>query len=120
MNEVADLAALVTKLKEDHAKELEEWDLKHASELIKITDQIKNLSANLETVMKNGQEQHDQMSRAIKTTEEKLASHADEMTAIHDNILGKLSIPTEFAIFELVSCIFLLIFSYQCSPSQPG
>ena len=92
MNEAADLAALVTKLKEDHAKELEQHDLKHASELSKMTDQINNLSANLESVMKNIKEWHESMSRAIRTTEEKLASHADEMTAIHDSVLGMLPI----------------------------
>ena len=117
MNEPADLAALVTKLKA-HAKELEEQDLKHVSELSKLTDQIKNLSANLETVMKNSQEQHEQMSRAIKTAEEKLASHTNEITAIHDNILGNLSILAEFTILELVGSIFGLIFFLSTQP-QP-
>ena len=56
INEAADLAALVMKLKEDHAKELEARDLKHASKLSKMSKHNKNLSANLETVMKNSQE----------------------------------------------------------------
>ena len=94
MNKAADLAALVTKLKEDYAKELEVRDLKHASKLSKMSEQKKNMSANLETVMKNSQEQHEQMSRAIKTVEDKLANHADELTTIHDNVLGILSILT--------------------------
>ena len=58
MNEAADLVALVAKLKEDHFKELEQQDLKHAGEMSKLTDQISNLSASLETVMKTSKEQH--------------------------------------------------------------
>ena len=92
MNEATHLAALVTKLKEDHAKELERRDLKHASELSKMTDQINNLSASLDSVMKNSNEQHDNMSRAVMTVEENLANHTDEMTAIHDSVLGMLPI----------------------------
>ena len=56
MNEAANLVALVTKLKEDHAKELEARDLKHASELSKMTEPNKNMSANLGTGMENSQE----------------------------------------------------------------
>ena len=51
MNEAADLVALVAKLKEEHAKALEERDMKHATEMSKLTEQLNNLSANLETVM---------------------------------------------------------------------
>ena len=40
MNEAADLAALVAKLKEEHAKALEERDLNHGSEMSKLTEQI--------------------------------------------------------------------------------
>ena len=65
MNEAADLVALVAKLKEDHAKELEEQDLKHAGDMSKLTDQISNLSASLETVMKTSKEQHDNMSHVV-------------------------------------------------------
>ena len=92
MHEAADLVALVTKLKEDHAKELEERDLKHVGNMSKLMDQISNLSASLEFVMKTSKEQHENMARAVRTTEEKLANHADEITAIHDSVLGKLSI----------------------------
>ena len=97
MNEAPDLVALVAKLmedhaKEDHAKELEERHLKHAADMSKLTEQIKNMSASLETVMKTSKEQHDNMSRAVRTAEEKLASHVDEMTTLHDHVLGKLSI----------------------------
>ena len=98
MNEAADLVALVTKLKEDHAKELEKRDLKHAADMSKLTEQIKNMSTSLETVMKTSKEQHDNMSRAVRTVEEKLASHADEMTAFHDHVFGKLSIHVGIAI----------------------
>ena len=45
MNEAADLAALVAKLKEEHAKALEERDIKHAAEMSKLTEQLNNLSA---------------------------------------------------------------------------
>ena len=85
MNEAADLVALVAKLKEDHAKELEQRDLKHVGELSNMTDQISNLTASLDSVMKTSKEQLDNMSRAVRTD-------ADEMTAIHDSVLGKLSI----------------------------
>ena len=41
MNEAANLAALVAKLKEEHAKALEERDMEHGAELSKLTEQIK-------------------------------------------------------------------------------
>ena len=44
MNEAADLAALVAKLKEEHAKVLEERDKIHGAELSKLTEQIKILN----------------------------------------------------------------------------
>ena len=40
MNEAADLVALVAKLKLDHAKELEERDMKHAADMSKLTDRL--------------------------------------------------------------------------------
>ena len=92
MNEAADLVSFVARLKEDHVKELEERGLKHAGEMSKLTGQISNLSASLETVMKTSKKQHENMAQVVRTAEKKLANHADEMTAIHDSVLGKLSI----------------------------
>ena len=120
MNEAADLAALVTKLWEDHAKELEAQNLKHASKLSKMTEQKKNLSANLETVMKNSQEQHEKMSRALKTVEDKLASHADELTTIHDNVLCNFPLYVIPDFLGLSHLFFDFHFFCQRSPSQLG
>ena len=50
MNEAVDLAALVAKLKEEHAQALEERDLKHAGELSKLTEQINNLTGSLDDI----------------------------------------------------------------------
>ena len=102
MNETADLVALVTKLKEDHTKELEERDMKHAANMSKLTEQIKNLSASLETVAKNSKEQHDSMSHAVRMAEEKFASHADEMTALHDHVLGQFIHPCSILLFPCI------------------
>ena len=88
MNEVADLAALVAKLKEEHAQALEERDLKHAGALSKLTEQINNLNGSLDVIAKQNKEQHVQLREA----EEKLASHVDDMAALHDHVLGKPSI----------------------------
>ena len=52
MNEATDLAAMVAKLKEEHAKALEERDMKHGAELRKLTEQIKNLNESLDTIAK--------------------------------------------------------------------
>ena len=87
MNEAADLAALVAKLKEDHAKALEERDLNHGSEMSKLTEQISNLNGSLDTVAKRSKELQSQLREA----EEKLAAHTDDMAALHDHVLGKLS-----------------------------
>ena len=65
--------------------------MKHAAEMSKLTEQLNNLSANLETVMQNNKKTHDNMAESLGKAEEKLASHADEMTALHDHVLGKLS-----------------------------
>ena len=62
MNEGADLVALVAKLKEEHIKALEERDMKHASEMSKLTEQLNNLSVNLETIMQNNKKAHDNMA----------------------------------------------------------
>ena len=88
MNEAADLAALVAKLKEEHAQALEERDMKHAGELSKLMEQINNLNGSLDTIAKQNKEQHVQLREA----EEKLASHVDDMAALHDHVLGKPSI----------------------------
>ena len=85
MNEAADLAALVAKLKEEHAQALEERDMKHGAELSKLTEQINNLTGSLDIVAKQNKQQHAQLREA----EEKLASHVDEMAALHDHVLGK-------------------------------
>ena len=87
MNETADLAALVAKLKEEHAKALEDRDIKHAADMGKLMEHITNLSSSLDTIAKHKKEQHVQLREA----EEKLASHVDEMAALHDHVLGKLS-----------------------------
>ena len=52
MNEAADLAALVTKLKKEHAKALEEQDVNHGSEMSKLTAQISSLNDSLNAVGK--------------------------------------------------------------------
>ena len=119
MNEAADLVALVAKLKEDHTKELEERDMKHAADMSKLTEQIKNLSASLETVAKNSKEQHDSMSHAVRTAEEKLASHADEMTALHDHVLGKLSTCRKCYLLVVVENLLLTLdFSSFAAPAN--
>ena len=85
MNEAADLAALVAKLKEEHAKALEERDVNHGSEMSKLTAQISNLTGSLDAIGKHNKELQNQLREA----EEKLAEHADDMAALHDHILGK-------------------------------
>ena len=47
MNEAADLAELVAKLKADHAKELDERELAHAAEVSKLTGQLEATSNSL-------------------------------------------------------------------------
>ena len=85
INEAADLAALVAKLKEEHAKALEERDMLHGSEMSKLTEQISNLNGSLDTVAKRNKELQFQLREA----EEKLAAHVDDMSALHDHVLGK-------------------------------
>ena len=41
--------------------------------------------------MRNGQEQQKQLSNDVKLAEDTLAGHMDEINAIHDHLLGKLS-----------------------------
>ena len=102
MNEAADLAALVAKLKEEHAKALEERDMKHGAELSKLTEQIKNLNESLDTVAKRNKEQHAQLREA----EEKLAAHVDDMTALHDHVLGKPSICRNICLIAVVGILY--------------
>ena len=61
MNEAADLAALVAKLKEEHAKALEERDMRHGSEMSKLTEQISNLNGSLDTVAKHNKQLQNQL-----------------------------------------------------------
>ena len=78
MNEAADLAGLVAKLKADHAKELDERELAHAAEVSKWTGQLEAMSSNLDQVNKNA-----------KAQQETLENHLDEVNAIHEHVLGK-------------------------------
>ena len=89
MNEAADLAELVSKLKADHAKELEERELAHAAEVSKLTGQLESMSNNLNQVNKNAKEQQDQLSKAVQLAQEMLENHLDEVNAIHEHVLGK-------------------------------
>ena len=77
MNEAVDLAALVAKLKEEHAKALEERDLNHSSEMSKLTAQISSLNSSLDTVGKHNK----QLQNQLREAEEKLAVHVDDMAA---------------------------------------
>ena len=88
MNEAADLAQEVMKLKADHAKELDERDMKHATEVSKLTDQIKNLTDSLAKVTDTSNRQQEKLSKAVELAEETLATHLDEINAIHDHVLG--------------------------------
>ena len=85
MNEAADLAALVAKLKEEHAKALEERDLNHGSEMSKLTAQISSLNGSLDTIGKHNK----QLQNQLREAEERLATHVDDMAALHDHVLGK-------------------------------
>ena len=88
MNEAADLAKEVMKLKADHAKELEERDIAHATACSKLSEQIKNLTDSLAEVTKNSKLQQESHAKAVQLAEETLATHLDEINAIHDHILG--------------------------------
>ena len=85
MNEAADLAALVAKLKEEHAKALEERDINHGSEMSKLTSQITSLNGSLDAIGKHNK----QLQNQLREAEERLAAHADDMAALHDHVLGK-------------------------------
>ena len=89
MNEAADLAKEVTKLKADHAKELEERDMNHGTAVSKLTEQIKNLTDSLAKVTETSKLQQDNHAKAVKLAEETLANHLDEINAVHDQVLGK-------------------------------
>ena len=94
MNEAADLAALVPKLKEEHAKALEERDMNHGSEMSKLTSQITSLNGSLDAVGKHNK----QLQNQLREAEERLAAHVDDMAALHDHVLGK---PTSCQRFHL-------------------
>ena len=96
MNEAADLAGLVAKLKADHAKELDEHALAHAAEVSKLTGQLEAMSNNLDQVNKNAKEQQDQLSKAVQLAHETLENHLDEVNAIHDHVLG-MSLPSSLS-----------------------
>ena len=85
MNEAEHLAALVAKLKEEHAKALEERDLNHGSEMSKLTEQIFSLNSSFDTVAKHNK----QLQLQLREAEDKLAAHIDDMAALHDHVLGK-------------------------------
>ena len=107
MNESAYLVALVAKIKEEHAKALEDRDMKHAVEMSKLMEQLNNLSATLETAMQNNKKTLDNMAESLGKAEEKLASHADEMTALHDHVLGKLSTCQKYCLLAVVGNFFI-------------
>ena len=88
MNEAADLAELVSKLKADHAKELEERELAHAAEVSKLTGQLEAMSNNLDQVNKNAKAQQEQLSQAVQLAQETLENLLDEVNAIHEHVLG--------------------------------
>ena len=89
INEAADLAKEVMELKKAHAEELEKRDLAHATELNKLTGQLKALGDNLAEVTTNADAQQRQQAEAVKLAEQTLAAHLDEVNAIHDHVLGK-------------------------------
>ena len=88
INEAADLANEVMKLKADHTKELEKWDMAHATEVSKLSEQMKNLSDTLAEVNKNSKLQHERHAKAVQLAEETLVGHLDEINAIHEHVLG--------------------------------
>jgi len=115
MNEAADLAGLVTKLKADHAKELDDRALAHAAEVSKLTGQLEAMSNNLDQVNKNAKEQQDQLSKAVQLAQETLENHLDEVNAIHDHVLGMPPVlhfcHLAFLILEAAVCNFVFV---QC------
>ena len=119
MNEAADLAQEVMKLKADHAKELEERDMKHGTEVSKLTDQIKNLTDSLAKVTDTSKLQQEKLSKAVELAEETLATHLDEINAIHDYVLGNFNPFLSFLIFGN-SCrlVFNFAFSLLVAPAN--
>ena len=113
MNEAADLAALVAKLKEEHAKALEERDLLHGSEMSKLTEQISALNGSLDSVGKRSKE----LQHQLREAEEKLAEHVDDMEALHDHVLGKPISMLEILLSLVGIKDFDNFFSVFCSPS---
>ena len=91
INEAADLAKELTELKKAHSEELEKRDLSHASALNLLTGQVKALGDNLAEVTKNSTTQQKKLTDAVRVAEQNLAAHMDEITAMHDHVLGKIS-----------------------------
>ena len=89
--QAADLAKEITELKKAHPKELEERDLTHATEVSKLTGQVKALGDNLAQATTNAAAQQIKHAQAVKLAEDTLASHLDEINTIHDHVLGKIS-----------------------------
>ena len=113
MNEVADLAELVSKLKADHAKELEERELAHAAEVSKLMGELEAMSNNLDQVNKNAKEQQDQLSKAVQLAQETLENHLDEVNAIHDHVLGMSLHLCHLALLKLEAAMCNFVF-VQC------
>ena len=99
MNEAADLAQEVMKLKADHAKELEERDMNHGTAVSKLTDQIKNLTDSLAKVTETSNLQQEKHTKAVQLAKETLAIHLDEINAIHDHVLGNFNPFLSFFVF---------------------
>ena len=116
MNEAADLAALVAKLKEEHAKALEERDLNHGSEMSKLTEQISSLNGSLDTVAKHTK----QLQNQLREAEDRLAAHVDDMAALHDHVLGKPTLCQRCRLPLVGIKKFDVYFSIFCSPCQLG
>jgi hypothetical protein len=112
MNEAADLAQEVIKLKADHAKELEEWDMNHGLAVSKLTDQIKNLTDSLAKVTETSKQQQESHSKAVQLAEETLANHLDEINAIHDHVLGKFHTSPPI-LYAGNSCMFVFNFEFS-------
>lgn len=72
-----DLAKEVMELKEAHAKALEERDLTHATEVSRLTEQLKALGDNLAKATQNAKVQQEKHAQAVQLAEETLASHMD-------------------------------------------
>ena len=66
---------------------MEERELNHGSEMSKLTEQISSLNGSLDTVGKHNK----QLQNQLREAEDRLAAHVDDMAALHDHVLGKLT-----------------------------